>query len=40
MEFRKIVMMILYARQQKRYTFKEQTFVLCGRREGWDDMRE
>ena len=37
-EFRKMVMMTLYARQQKRY--KEQTFGLCGRRWGWDDFRE
>ena len=39
MEFRKIVMMTLYARQQKRHRCKEQTFV-CGRRRGWDDLRE
>ena len=32
MEFRKIVMTILYARQQKRHRCKEQTFGLCGRR--------
>ena len=40
MEFRKMVMMTLYARQQKRQRCKEQTFGLCGRRQGWDDMRE
>ena len=40
MEFRKMVMMTLYARQQKRYRCKEQTFGLCGRRWGWDDFRE
>ena len=32
MEFRKMVMMALYARQQKRHRCKEQTFGLCGRR--------
>ena len=32
MEFRKMVMMTLYARQQKRHRYKEQTFGLCGRR--------
>ena len=30
----------LYARQQKRHRCKEQTFGLCGRRRGWDDLRE
>ena len=40
MEFRKMVMMTLYARQQKRHKYKEQTFGLCGRRQGWDDLRE
>ena len=40
MEFRKMVTMTLYARQQKRHRCKEQTFGLFGRREGWDDMRE
>ena len=40
MEFRKMVMMILYARQQKRHRCKEQTFGLCGRRQGWDDLRK
>ena len=40
MEFRKMVMMTLYARQQKRQRCKEQTFGLRGRRQGWDDMRE
>ena len=34
MEFRKMVMMTLYARQQKRHRCKEQTFGLCGRRGG------
>ena len=40
MEFRKMVTMILYVRQQKRHRCKEQTFGLCGRRQGWDDLRE
>ena len=37
--FRKMVTMTLYARQQKRHRCKQQTFVLCGRRWGWDDLR-
>ena len=40
MEFRKKAMVTLYARQQKRHRCKEQTFGLCGRRQGWDDLRE
>ena len=40
MEFRRMVMMTLYVRQQKRHRCKEQTFGLCGRRQGWDDLRE
>ena len=40
MEFRKMVMMTPYTRQQKRHRCKEQTFGLCGRRQGWDDLRE
>ena len=39
-EFRKMVMMTLYVRQQKRHRCKEQSFGLCGRRRGWDDLRE
>ena len=35
-----MVTMTLYARQQKRHRFKEQTFGLCGRRREWDDLRE
>ena len=35
-----MVMMTLYARQQKRHQCKELTFGLCGRRGGWDDLRE
>ena len=38
MEFRKIVMITLYVRQQKRCI--EQSFGLCGRGRGWDDLRE
>ena len=34
MEFRKMVTMTLYARQQKRDRCKEQNFGLCGRTEG------
>ena len=40
MEFRKTVTMTLYGRQKKRHRCKEQTFGLCGRRQGWDDLRE
>ena len=40
MEFRKMVTMTLYARQQKRHRYKEQTFGLYGRRQGWDDLKE
>ena len=40
MEFRKMVTMTLYVRQQKRHRCKEQTFGLCGRRRGWDVLRE
>ena len=40
MEFRKMVTMPLYVRQHKRHRYKEQTFGLCGRRWGWDDLRE
>ena len=39
MEFRKMVMMTLYVRQQKIHRCKEQTFELCGRRRGCDDLR-
>ena len=31
--------MTLYARQQKRQRCKEQSFGLCGRMRGWDDLR-
>ena len=40
MEFRKMVMMTLYVRQQTRYRYKEQTFGLRDKRQGWDDLRE
>jgi len=40
MEFRKTVMTIPHAGQQKRRRYNEQTFGLCGRRRGWDDLRE
>jgi len=40
MEFRKTVITTLYARQQKRHRCKEQTCGLCGRRRGWDSLRE
>ena len=40
MEFRKMVTMTLYARQQKRHRCKEQTFGLGGRRRVWDALGE
>ena len=40
MEFGKMVTITLYARQKKRQRCIEQTFGLCGRRQGWDDLRE
>ena len=40
MEFRKMVTIILYARQQKRHWCIEQSFGLCGRGRGWDDLAE
>ena len=39
-EFRKIVMITLYERQQKRHRCIEQPFGLCGRGKGLDDLRE
>ena len=36
MEFRKMVMITLYARQQKRHRCVERTFGLRGR--GWNDL--
>ena len=40
MEFRKIVTITLYVRQQKRHRCIEQSFGLCGRGQGWDDLGE
>ena len=40
MEFRKMVTITLYARQQKRHRCIEQTFGVCGRGRGWDDLGE
>ena len=40
MEFRKMVMITLYAKQKKRHRCTEQTFGLCGKRRGWDVLRE
>ena len=38
--FRKMVMMTLYERQQKRHRCKEQSVGLCERRRECDDLRE
>ena len=35
-----MVMITLYARQQKRHRCIEQSFRLCGRGRGWDDLGE
>ena len=40
MEFRKMLMMTLYVRQQKRHRCNEQIFGLCGGKRGWDDLGE
>ena len=40
MEFRKMVMITLYARQQKRHRCIEQSFGLCERGWGWDGLGE
>ena len=40
MEFRKKVTITLYVRQKKRYRCIEQSFGLCGRGQGWEDMGE
>ena len=37
---RKMVTITLYARQQKRHRCIEQSFGLCGRGQGWDDLGE
>ena len=40
MESRKIVLMILFARKQRRHRYKQQTSGYSGGRGGWDDLRE
>ena len=40
MKFRKMVTITLYMRQQKRHWCIEQSFGLCGRGRGWDDLGE
>ena len=40
MEFRKMVTITLYERQQKRHRCLEQSFGLCGIGRGWDDLGE
>ena len=40
MEFRKMVTITLYVRQQKRHRCIEQSFGFCGRGRGWDDLGE
>ena len=40
MGFRKMVTITLYTRQQKRHWYIEQSFGLCGRGRGWDDLGE
>ena len=40
MEFRKMVTVTLYTKQKKRHRYTEQTFGLCGRRQGWDVQRK
>ena len=40
MEFRKMVTITLYTRQQKRHWCKEESFGLCGRGRRWDDLEE
>ena len=40
MEFGKMVTITLYARQQKRHRCIEQSFGLCGRGGGWDELGE
>ena len=37
---RKMVTITLYAKQQKRHRCIEQSFGLCGRGRGWDDLGE
>ena len=40
MEFRKMVTIALYTRQKKRHWCIKQSFGLCGRGRGWDDLGE
>ena len=40
MEFRKMVTITLYTRQQKRHWCIEQSYGLCGRWRGWEDLGE
>ena len=40
MEFGKMVTIALYTRQKKRHWCIEQSFGLCGRGRGWDDLGE
>ena len=40
MEFKKMVMITLYAKQKKRHRCTEQTLGHWGRRRGWADLRE
>jgi len=40
MEFRKTVMTILHAGQQRGHRCKEQTSGPSRRRQGWEDLRE
>ena len=40
MELRKMVTITVYVRQQKRHRCIEQSFGLCGRGRGWDDLGE
>ena len=38
MEFRKMVTITLYVRQQKRHRCIDQSYGLCGRGRGWDNL--
>ena len=40
MEFRKMVMITLYVRQQKRHRCIQRSYGLCGRGRVWDDLGE
>ena len=39
MKFRKMVTITLFARQEKRHRCTQQIFGLCGRRRGWEVLR-